>query len=100
MLSSVLRSDVAVETSIKITRAFVAMRQAMNHLALPIKLSELEMRINLLRNEMDDILHDQNDINESTRAQLDAISTALAELQADKPIPKPRRKIGFVQNGE
>lgn len=29
---------------------------------------------------MDDILHDQNDINESTRAQLDAISTALAEL--------------------
>ncbi len=26
---------------------------------------------------MDDILHDQNDINESTRAQLDAISTAL-----------------------
>ena len=96
MLSSVLRSDVAVETSIKITRAFVAMRQAMNHLALPIKLSELEMRINLLRNEMDDILHDQNDINESTRAQLDAISTALAELQADKPIPKPRRRIGFV----
>ena len=100
MLSSVLRSDVAVETSIKITRAFVAMRQAMNHLALPIKLSELEMRINLLRNEMDDILHDQNDINESTRAQLDAISTALAELQADKPIPKPRRRIGFVQNGD
>ena len=92
MLSSVLRSDVAVETSIKITRAFVAMRQAMNHLALPIKLSELEMRINLLRNEMDDILHDQNDINESTRAQLDAISTALAELQADKPIPKTTKK--------
>ena len=29
MLSSVLRSDVAVETSIKITRAFVAMRQAL-----------------------------------------------------------------------
>ena len=100
MLSSVLRSDVAVETSIKITRAFVAMRQALNLLALPTKLSELEMRINLLRNEVDDILHDQNDINESTRAQLDAISTALAELQADKPIQKPRRRIGFVQDGE
>ena len=100
MLSSVLRSDVAVETSIKITRAFVAMRQALNLLALPTKLSELEMRINLLRNEVDDILHNQNDINESTRAQLDAISTALAELQADKPIQKPRRRIGFVQDGE
>ena len=100
MLSSVLRSDIAVETSIKITRAFVAMRQALNLLALPTKLSELELRINLLRNEVDDILHDQNDINESTRAQLDAISTALTELQADKPIQKPRRRIGFVQDGE
>ena len=42
-----------------------------------------------------DILHDQNDINESTRIQLDAISTALAELQSKEP--KPRRKIGFIQ---
>ncbi len=47
---------------------------------------------------MDDILHDQNDINESTRAQLDAISTALAELQADEPRQRPHRKIGFVQD--
>lgn len=37
-----------------------------------------------------------DDINESTRAQLDAISTALAELQA-KPVDKPRRPIGFIQ---
>ena len=29
MLSSVLRSEVAIETSIKITRAFVAMRQTL-----------------------------------------------------------------------
>ena len=96
MLSSVLRSDVAVETSIRITRAFVAMRQALNLLVFPAKLSELEQKITLLRNEMNDILADQNDINESTRAQLDAISTALAELQADKTALKPRRKIGFV----
>ena len=47
---------------------------------------------------MDDILHDQNDINESTRAQLDAISTALAELQAKEPPQRPHRKIGFVQD--
>ncbi|MBR5062171.1 MAG: hypothetical protein IKX24_08530 [Prevotella sp.] len=38
------------------------------------------------------------DINESTRAQLDAISTALAELQAKEPRMKPRRRIGFVQD--
>jgi len=43
----------------------------------------------------DDTLADQNDINESTRAQLDAISEALAELQPREP--KPRRRIGFIQ---
>ena len=39
----------------------------------------------------------QNDINEMTGAQLDAISTALAELQSDKSrlAAKPRRPIGF-----
>ena len=46
---------------------------------------------------IDDILSDQNDINESTRAQLDAISTALAELQANRSEDKPRRQIGFIQ---
>ena len=98
MLSSVLRSEVAVETSIKITRAFVTMRKSLNLLAIPSKLSELELKICNLSNEVEDILHDQNDINESTRAQLDAISTALAELQADKAKQTPRRKIGFVQD--
>ena len=44
---------------------------------------------------IDDILADQNDINESTRAQLDAISEALAELQPKEP--KPRWRIGFIQ---
>jgi len=43
----------------------------------------------------DDTLADQNDINESTRAQLDAISEALAELQPRES--KPRRRIGFIQ---
>ena len=94
MLSSVLRSDIAVDTSIKITRAFVAMRQAINVIALPSKLSELEKSIEDLRTEVDEILADQNDINESTRAQLDAISTALAELQSKEP--RKRRPIGFI----
>ena len=49
---------------------------------------------------MNDILADQNDINESTRAQLDAISTALAELQAKPSETKPRKPIGFIQTKE
>jgi len=94
MLSSVLRSPLAIQVNIGIMRAFVTMRHALSTMALPEKVSELERNIENLRQEMDDILHDQNDINESTRAQLDAISTALAELQPKDP--KSRRKIGFV----
>ena len=45
-----------------------------------------------------DILHDQNDINESTRMQLENITLALSELQAKKPSQKPRRRIGFIQD--
>lgn len=98
MLSSVLRSEVAIETSIKITRAFVAMRQTLLTLSIPAKLSELQKSIDNLRNEVNDILADQNDINESTRAQLDVISEALAELQAGKQEQKPLRRIGFIQD--
>ena len=98
MLSSVLRSPVADETSIKITRAFVAMRQMLTYSTLPEKVVTLAQELYNLKQEVNDILADQNDINESTRAQLDAISEALAELQA-KPQDedKPRRPIGFIQ---
>ena len=40
---------------------------------------------------------DQNDINEMTQAQLDAISEALAELQA-KPQNHQRQRIGFIKD--
>jgi hypothetical protein len=49
----------------------------------------------LLKQDMEESFADQNDINELTRAQLDAISEALAELQPREP--KPRRRIGFIQ---
>ena len=97
MLSSVLSSKVAIQANRKIMRAFVAYR----HLAeLPLAATYLDLRkqIEGLRQEVNDILADQNDINESTRAQLDAISTALAELQVKNPEEdKPRRPIGFIQ---
>ena len=97
MLSGVLNSKVAIQANRKIMKAFVAYR----HLAeLPLAATYLDLReqIEGLRLEVNDILADQNDINESTRAQLDAISTALAELQAKNPEEdKPRRPIGFIQ---
>jgi hypothetical protein len=53
-----------------------------------------------LKLDIEDILHDQNDINESTRLQLDAISTALAELQAEHRHQPKRKPIGFIQPRE
>ena len=99
MLSSVLKSETAISVNRDIMRAFVAFR----HLAtqpLPDSNAELRKEIQAIRDEMNDILADQNDINEMTRAQLDAISKALAELQAERKQPKPRRRIGFIQNDE
>ena len=96
MLSSVLNSETAININRDIMRAFVAFR----HLAtqpLPDSNAELRKEIQAIRDEMEEILADQNDINEMTSAQLDAISTALAELQSDKNrlTAKPRRPIGF-----
>lgn len=99
MLSSVLKSEVAIQANRKIMKAFVAYR----HLAeLPLAATyiDLKKQIEDLKNEVNDILADQNDINESTRAQLDAISTALAELQSSRcqnGILNKRRPIGFIQ---
>lgn len=105
MLSSVLRSSLAIQVNIGIMRAFVTMRHALTAVALPAKVEELERGIEDLRRRVDaimvsqdEILADQNDINESTRAQLDAISTALVELQSNGTSDKPRRRIGFVQD--
>ena len=97
MLSSVLRSDVAIEICIKVTRAFIAIRRSLTTMTLSGKVAQLEHGLKAIRDEMEEILADQNDINEMTSAQLDAISMALAELQSDKNrlTEKPRRPIGF-----
>ena len=64
---------------------------------LPEKVVTLAQELYKLKEEVNDILADQNDINESTRAQLDAVSTALAELQAKPSETRTRKPIGFIQ---
>ncbi len=99
MLSSVLKSETAINVNREIMRAFVHFR----HLAtLPLPntiadVTQLRKDFEELKLDIEDILHDQNDINESTRMQLDAISTALAELQADHRQQPKRKPIGFIQ---
>ena len=103
MLSSVLKSETAISVNREIMRAFVEFR----HLAvsLPVAnpnadIAQLRKDFEELKLDIEDILHDQNEINESTRMQLDNITLALAELQAGKREQKPRRKIGFIQDEE
>ena len=99
MLSGVLNSDLAIEVNIKIMRAFVAIRHITHITSIPDtaeRFERIENEIKRIKQDMEDSLADQNDINESTRAQLDAISEALAELQPREP--KPRRRIGFIQD--
>jgi len=101
MLSSVLKSETAINVNREIMRAFVEFRHLAASLPIPnttADVAQLRKDFEDLKLDIEDILHDQNDINESTRLQLDAISTALAELQSKEPRPKPRRRIGFIQD--
>ena len=100
MLSSVLRSPLAIQVNIGIMRAFTEFRKIATTLSLPSQpadVAQLRKDFEELKLDIEDILHDQNDINESTRHQLEAISTALAELQAEHRQQPKRKPIGFIQ---
>lgn len=102
MLASLLRSAIAVKMSVQITRAFVAMRQALVALtATEAKVELLNEKIERLNLYIEEVMHDQNDVNEMQRAineetamQLELINQSLAELQA-KPKAKPMNPVGF-----
>ena len=99
MLSSVLRSPLAIQVNISIIRAFVEFRKKATMLSLPSSnadVVQLRKDFEELKLDIEDILRDQNDINESTRMQLDAISPALSELQSKEPHKRERRPIGFI----
>lgn len=77
MLSSVLRSQTAIDVNISIMRAFVLMRQ------MVIGYEELLKRI--------------EELEISTDAQFNEIYQAITQLLSQSQEPKERRPIGFVQ---
>lgn len=95
MLSSVLRSVTAIEINRGIMRAFVTVRQMIAANPVALRLSTLEKNFEELKQDLEEIFTDYNDINEDTRIQLDAINTALADLQSDRKKASPRNRIGF-----
>ena len=98
MLSSVLRSPLAIQVNIGIMRAFTEFRKIASSLPnTAADVAQLRKNFEELKLDIEDILHDQNDINESTRAQLQAIDTAIAELQVEHRKRPKQRPIGFIQ---
>jgi hypothetical protein len=96
MLSSVLNSKTAIQINMGIMRAFVAVRQLI--LNPPIdRVAELQNEVRKLKEYINEVIVDYNDINEDTRMQLELINRSLAELQVQKTISEhPRRRIGFI----
>ena len=90
MLSSVLNSETAIEINKGIMRAFVAIRQLIAN-PPPDKHSLLQKEVKELKQYIEEIFTDQNDINEDTRncryiRNCQTNRTALSVLSARKKI--------------
>ena len=95
MLSGVLNSDIAIQVNINIMRAFVAIRQLIANPPVD-RVGGVEKQMKELKDYIEDVFADYNDINDDTRMQLELINQTLAELQSRKKIEeKPRNPIGF-----
>ena len=100
MLSGISNSDTAIQVNINIMRAFVAMRRLISNPPVD-KNAELREEMKKLKDYMEEIFADQNDINEDTRIQIELINQTLAELQVHQKLSdKPRRPIGFIRQEE
>ncbi len=95
MLSSVLKSPTAIQINIGIMRAFVQMRSSLNSINTIVE-TKIGLEINKLKEYIEDVFTDFNDINEDTRVQIELINESIAELQLqNKTKKKEIRKIGF-----
>ena len=101
MLSGILNSDTAIQVNINIMRAFVAIRQLITNTPVD-KVSLLQREVKELKEYMEEVFADQNDINEDTRIQIELINQTLAELQIQNKEreKKPRPRIGFIRYDE
>ena len=78
-------------------RAFFQMQEALLIVSnTQLQLEQIRAEIKQLRTDMNETLADQNDINEMTRAQLEAISDALMELQNQDKNPLALPEIGYT----
>ena len=97
MLSSVLRSETAIQVNINIMRAFVAIRHAIGAWqGVNLKVEQLSHKVDNLNARVDEILHEQNENNMEMAVQISALNDALDQLR-EKP-STPRKRKGFKQS--
>lgn len=97
MLSSVLRSETAIQVNINIMRAFVAIRHAIGAWqGVNLKVEQLSHKVDNLNARVDEILHEQNENNMEMAIQIGALNDALDQLR-EKPSTQ-RKRIGFKQS--
>ena len=98
MLSSVLRSETAVQVNIAIMRAFVMARQIISETREnALAINELKMKMQMLEDALENNLGAVNDLSEEMRAELDNIYNALGALSLKYQEPPKQKKnpIGF-----
>ena len=99
MLSSVLRSEMAIRVNIAIMRAFVAMRNYITTTTqMTAELAEIRAKLALLERADEENAVAVNDLSEDMRQELETIYQAIAALSVKVPqAAKPRRPIGYVK---
>ncbi|HAQ18416.1 MAG TPA: hypothetical protein DCR40_04180 [Prolixibacteraceae bacterium] len=106
MLSSVLRSEKAIEININIMRAFVAVRNyLLTQSAVSAEIKELWLHVKALEEQSEENLKAMNDLSEDNQVVFDDIYMALSELASkqksiDQSPIQSRNPIGFVKPKE
>ena len=94
MLSAVLKSSVAAQTSIAIMRAFVAMRNyIMTTTTVTAELSEIRSKLALLERVGEDNAEAVNDLSEDMRKELDNIYQAIVGQSPAAPQAVPAHRL-------
>ena len=98
MLSSILKSETAIQVNIGIMRAFSQVRQyLLSASTVPAELKELRAKVDLLAMQQEENLGALNDLSEDVRQDIDNLYTAIGELSSriEEKKHEPQRKIGF-----
>ena len=97
MLSSVLHSPTAIQVSISIIDAFVAIRNyIISTTSISSELTAIKAKLELLERNDEDNLEAINDLSEDIRQEIDTIYQAIAALSVKEAADTtPRQKIGF-----